>query len=268
VTENENERTPWWGKFEIPEGKGGRWRVGPLAMWVHHGPKEWRVAHKRENDPLDQQLEWACPTEPEDPPEKAEVARFTTERGGSGLVLALALADRPVVARPETPFNLLAGDRITFFVSTPVWVRIQTGDPPEELMEIPVYRPSDTWFGASPAEGELCYASKTSARLSLQNVPFRPFRAVTTVTLRNKGEDRLVLERINLPVPHLALFRDADGLLWTNTVTVVRETHRGLADVRFEKGPPDHVKGPQKLCEPRLESKRNIVFRALGAMLT
>lgn len=268
MTENEKERTPWWGKFDIPEDKGGRWRIGPLHLWVQHGPKEWRIAYKRENDPLDQRLEWECPIEPEDPPEKAEVARFATERAGPNLLLVLALADRPVVARPETPFNLLAGDHITFFVSTPVWVRIQTGDPPADLMDIPVYRPSDTWFGASPVEGELCYASKTSARLSLENIPFRPFRAVTTVTLRNKGQDRLMLERISLPVPNLSLFRDAEGFLWTEGLNVDRGADGNLAHVRLEKVPPDHVRNPEKVAGPRIETKRNIVFRAVGAMLT
>lgn len=267
MTDHES-KIPWWGKFEIPEGRGGRWRVGPLGLWIQRGPKEWRIANKREDDPLDQELDWACPVEPEDPPEKAELVRFGTERSSSDLTLVPALADRSVVARPETPFNLLAGDRITFFVSTPVWIRIQTGEPPRDLLDLPSYRPSDTWFGPSPMEGELCYASRTGARLSLENVPLRPSRAVTTVTLKNGGEDRLVLERINIPVPHLSLFQDAAGSLWTEAVNVERGSDGSLAQVRFEKGPPGHVENPRKVAPPRLESKKNILFRAIGAMLT
>ena len=55
------------------------------------------------------------------------------------------------------------------YVSTPLWVRVDVHDPPQFLQEIPVIRPSDTWFGPSTREGELGYAGRTHGRLNFEN---------------------------------------------------------------------------------------------------
>lgn len=66
-------------------------------------------------------------------------------------------------------------------------------------------RPSDTWFGPTTSEGEPCYASKTVCRLRVEDVPLRPHRCLTKVTLRNRADDSLSLDRLKLPVNALAL---------------------------------------------------------------
>jgi len=76
-----------------------------------------------------------------------------------------ALADRAVVVYPEEPFHVTAGESITLFCSTPLWIRVEIGASRHALMETAIERPPDTWIGPSTREGELCYATQTAARL-------------------------------------------------------------------------------------------------------
>src|SRR5690625_5517561 len=73
-------------------------------------------------------------------------------------------------------------------------------------MEIPTKILSDTWFGPNTQMGTLCYASKTYTRSSRQEVTPRPHRAVTPVTVRNQSEELLSIDKLSIPVPHLALY--------------------------------------------------------------
>jgi hypothetical protein len=135
--------------------------------------------------------------------------------GGSTIRLTPALADRPVVIQSETPFHIMPGQNMTYYVSTPLWVAFHTGKPLVNMTEMPLFRPSDTWFGPSTTQGELCFASTTSGRLRLDDIRFRPHRAVTVVLLRNMTGNPVLLKSLNLPVPNLSLYESADGYLWT-----------------------------------------------------
>ena len=191
-----------------------------------------------------------------------------------GVSVVPALADRAVVTRPEHPFHLPAGEEVTVFVGTSLWVRLLVGDPPWQLAEIPVSRPSDTWFGPSTREGELCYAGRSFLRLSLDNVPVRPHRAVTTLLLRNSAEDELYLRALKLPVNHLALYAAPDGRVWTQDV-IMERTQEGIADsvtgsamgaVQLRDRPPRLAADARRLVEPRQDPAGNMAMRAFSAL--
>ena len=120
------------------------------------------------------------------------------------IALTPALADRPVVARPEKPFCLPAGAEAVVYVSSPLWVVLSTAQD-LKLAEIPIVRPSDTWLGPSTREGELCYASRTFLRLSLDNLPRRPHRATSMVRILNHADTALPLRALKLPAPPIWL---------------------------------------------------------------
>jgi hypothetical protein len=115
--------------------------------------------------------------------------------------------------------------------------------------------------------GELCYASRTNARLHLANLPPRPHRATTRVTLRNGADSELVLERLALPVPHLSLHAGAEARLWTPSVTVERDRDGGLAEVRLEATPPAEAGASELVAPAREADSRNVLVRALEALL-
>jgi len=269
---------PWWGSYTLQENEGGRWQIGPMALWVVRAPEEWRVFHKQGDDPLASAVHTEVPL-----PEDALAAllaegdlnlqslRFSMRETTAQLQLQPALPDRPVVARPETPIFIPPGQNVTLYASVPLWIRLETGTPPGLLYELPSFRLSDTWFGPNTREGTLCYAIRTSGRFQLADLPQRLHRAVAPVMIQNRAEDNLALERLEIPVQHLALYEDATDALWTQAVQFTRGPNDPGAQVRLTKGAPRQAPGANELQKPREEARKTLVvstFSALGSLFS
>lgn len=261
----------WWGRFGIPSGGGGFWSVGPFRLWIRRRAGEWDVSAARGPDPMQEGVTVQVPFDPAQPldeaPADAVRCRFASEETASNLFVTPLLADRPVVARPESSFYLLGRHDVAMYVSHPVWVRLEAGDPPGELLTMPTHQPSDTWFGPSTREGEICYAVRTAARTSLDGFPFRPGRAVTELRIRNRAASPLAFERISIPAPHLSLYQDLDGRLWTEGVTVERPEHGDAVQVRVGGAPPDAAEKAILVSKPWQSESRNVLERAIGMLV-
>lgn len=183
-------------------------------------------------------------------------------------MLTPVLADRAIVVRPEAPLYVLAGEDITIFASTPVWLRIEAGSPPRLLTEIPSHRPSDTWFGPDSMEGEMCYAVKTAGRLRLDKVPLRLHRAVTPIHVHNHASDALYLDRVQIPVQYLSLYRGENNFLWTPPVDLDRESSGDLAAVRFAGQPPSEAGASTLLSKARHEVRSNMIIRTFTSIFS
>jgi len=83
------------------------------------------------------------------------------------------------IARPLTPFNLVVDEKVRPHVSSPLWPELAAESANMVLPELAIQRPSDTSFGPSTREGELCCASATHCRLNIDELPQRPHRAIT-----------------------------------------------------------------------------------------
>lgn len=256
----------WWGRFALEHGEAGCWRIGPCSLMVHRLEREWRVTNWYAQDPFDSTVEVNVPTSM--PPARADatVNRFSIRKTSNALTISPVLADRAMVVRPEMPLYILGGEESIIYVNTAVWIRIQTGEPLKQLHELPSFRPSDTWFGTSTLEGELCYASRTTGRLHLEELPFRPHRAVTPIRIVNRAKDSLLVERVKLPVQYLSLYRTPEHALWTQTVTLTRETSGEFASLQLGKSAPAEVRKAERISEPRHKAERNLVLRAFSAL--
>ena len=194
------------------------------------------------------------------------VSRFVGEPTSDILTVKPALADRPVVSRPYTPFVVIAGEAGTIFVSTPLWFTVLVRQPAILLFETPTLRPSDTWFGPSTIDGEACYSSRTYGRLNLENIPIPSYRAITRIQVRNVSNGPLKVERISLPVPYLSLFANEAGDLWTETVTMTHRRETLLDEFTVDRsGPPP---GFSLVSPPRLTPTGNMLVRAFSVLRT
>jgi hypothetical protein len=190
--------------------------------------------------------------------------RFLLNHGDRPIHITPQLADRPVVARPMVPTELLPKERATLFISTVLWARICIGD--QLLAELATLRLSDTWFGATTMRGELCYASQTRALLRLDNVPYSAFRAIIPVTIDNQGEDNVKLERINVPVPHLTLYCDGEKF-WTSALTILRETNLATAKLHIDAAPPSNAAvNATVVAAPRRPIRGGVFDRAVDLL--
>lgn len=258
--------TAWWDEVDLSIGQTGCWSIGPLTLWARRMEHEWQVGHERGEDPAEDLGGWSFSVSEAPLAEDIALQRFVFQRTPGKVQPRPALADRPMVVRPAKPFFVPAGEQANVYVSSPLWLSIHVGAAPVKLQEVAVQRPSDTWFGASTREGALCYASRTSARLRLQDLPVRAYRATTRVLVRNESAEPMLLERLSLPVANLALYSTPDGVLWTQPVTMTREKDGDMAAIELGGAPPSEAKRAKQVAEPRQRPERRVVVRALSAL--
>jgi hypothetical protein len=259
----------WWGRHALAEGRRGLWRIGPLDLWLERSAGAIQLLTVVSRDVLEPTSRVQVPARRRlpDPATMDERLRFIGTGLGSDVAVVPALADRLVVSRPESPLRVPTGERATLYVSSPLWIRVQL-DGGRLLHERPAYRLSDTWVGSSTRDGELAYASRTHGRLDWRGLSVTRHRAVTPVHIENRGDDTLLLERVNLPIPRLALYLgDEAAPLWTQPVHLERSEKSGLADVRLENGPPEEAgDAATELASPRQNGERHFVSRAFNAL--
>ncbi|MCP4500996.1 MAG: hypothetical protein GY822_13640 [Deltaproteobacteria bacterium] len=216
----------WWGEVHIPVDRGVRWTIGPCTFLAQRRRREWLLAKHTEGDVLkagfNKDVDVDVDVMAEDGKPHTEIMRFAFDEAPPLLHLLPALADRPVVADLMVPFMVLPQQTVHFFLTTPLWsqflVRPEGSDVEDAtlLSEIPITRPSDTWAGESTITGTLAYASQTAARMHLEDVLRLPQRAFTRVMVRNRSNEGIRLERLQLPMENLSLFVDDQDVFWTS----------------------------------------------------
>ncbi len=204
-------------------------------------------------------------------PETSTISRYSFQVPESSLTLTPALADRPIISRPEHTLFVPARESVTLYLSTPLWIQVHLTQSGRRITEMPSFRMSDTWFGPSTLEGEICYASRTSGRLRRDRIPVRLYRAITPLRIVNSGNDPLPLIRVQLPAQFLALYQSASNELWTDAVTMHRSDGAEGAEVDIVTGAPAEVKGAKRIAGPRSTLKKGLftsTFGTVGSLLS
>ncbi len=254
-----------WGLIDFDDTSVFSLEIGPLNAWISHAPHEWKFVWDQGKNPLEERANLIKTQSAPEPLDPKHIARFATSWEGRKLRIYPSLADRSVVVRPETPTWLGAHDEVVFYVSTPLWLCIET-QTALPILEIPTYRPSDTWFG-DVQDGELAYASRTAGRTSLEDVQAYHARALTRVSVRNATQTPMLIERINIPVPVLTLYQDARERFWTEGISLVAEERGNMAHLKLGPSAPKEAERAEKITLPRAEPTSNVLVRALHKLL-
>jgi hypothetical protein len=134
------------------------------------------------------------------------------------------------------------------YVGVPLWLVLCAGE--VRVAELGALRLSDTWFG-EPTDGVLCYATRTHLRMELGHIPRRPYRALCRVHIRNDADHAMVLERLRIPAPSLAVYEGADGHLWASDLSYGVVDGSDHAHVQLGEGPPQAAREARLLASPR-----------------
>jgi len=261
------QRTKWWGTFKVPEKNSFLLESPTFILAIEHKAKEWCIHVKRnkflnieENEnTFEQFIGEFCPVN------CGDISRHIINGNNDILELKPSLPDRTVVCRPKFPITLVPDASVILYLSTPIWLTISTTDKKYTLLkEIATQRLSDTWFGASTREGELCYASQTIGRLDLDKLPYRRQRAITPLLIENKADNDLVFERIALPAPSLSLFLAESGQLWTQNVSLIREGDGDFAQLKLGSSQPNST----LISGPKVDSGHGQLIRAFSAIFS
>ena len=239
--------TPW------PVGRQPlQLELGDLSLVITRLSHEWQLAYqwsRRGNSGG-----FSCAYREAAPEYDGSLDRIAMESMTDTLTLQPALADRPVVVRPYSAMTIPGRNRITLYVSTPLWLIVEFS--PDVRKELPMQQLSETWMGSVTGQGELCYGSHTHARLDKQLLLKRPFRALSPITIHNKNVESLTLERLSIPTPFLSLYEAVDQLI-TEPVTIAMdsEKHQGVVEI-------GRITDLPLLVSPRNRADRGILVSA------
>jgi len=253
-----------WGSHPVALNQAIRLDIGPLRLEVERRPWEWRTWMSRGDDPFEATQGVHLGALRTAPLDEVEVQRFTFAETADPLRVEPALADRPIIATPEDPLCVLPGEAAVVYLTTPLWCRVSVGEPAREVLDLATWRPQDTWFGPSTREGEFGYASRTTLRLDAGRIEHHPARAITPIRMINSGSDMLEIKRLRVPIPQLALYRAADGRLWTPTVTLHRDADE-LARTTLGESAPDAAGPATRITEARNAASAAGVVRAFNS---
>ncbi|MCL7944353.1 hypothetical protein [Marinobacter sp. ATCH36] len=224
----------WATPYTLEPGQTQYHELSSTRVWTTLLEQEWQIRYQRMSEDDDQER-WLQQTVNTLPDAELSVQRFVRPDDGNQVQYLPAMSSLATVIRPYQPLTIPADSECMIYVGTLLWMRIQAGSKGTHLMELPLADPSQTWVGRTTMEGELCYAAATFARLVLEAVPKRPWRAVTPVRIVNRRHEPLLLERFNLPTPLLSLHRNKQGHLWTPAVTVTCETDMNSARLKIDQ---------------------------------
>lgn len=258
-----------WAPIELEAGSRGCLRHGAFRLWVRRETAEWRFQYVHGDDLYDETFEWLVDDEPVGTERGlVDPIRVVSESASNRLAPLPRLADRTLVVRPETIIRMLPEASVDLYVSSPLWIAIHVGEPERQVLDVPTWPLSDTWFGPTTTQGELGYALRTNARLHLDNVLRPGHRAVTQLHLENRTGENVDLERIALPMVNLSLYRDEHGGFWTQSVSVRLTAGGTTAEVDIGKGPSSEAGHLRLVAEPRVRAARSLFSRARNALFT
>ena len=231
-------------------------RIGPLSIWLERSGDELHYAFSRKESDL------SSPKAPK--PEHIEWSRWVCGKGDLDLRLAPLLPPRPVVVRPVMPLQILPGRNIHFFVSIPVYVAGILAGPdgqnPVTAFEEPTVILSNSWYG-KPADGTLCYALRTRARRSQEELRTDPNLAICPLELVNQSNKPLLFERVLLRSAFLGIYRGAEHI-WTSAARLVYRGEEVLPELTYLEGPPAYDNASVCLAPPKDLVKRGMLDRA------
>ena len=197
--------------------------------------------------------------------------RFVTPAAAASLRLVPVLPDRPVMSRPEARIEIAPQHTAHFFVTIPVWVRLELSGEglshPMTLCEKPTRVLSKTWFGHPAEEGEIGYALATRARQSLEELVDVEGRAICPVVVDNGTREPLAFAQLQLSARHMGVYAAEDGKLWTNECRLGYSGSAFTAELAFGREAPGQARNARLISGPREAPKSGLTARAISGAL-
>lgn len=257
----------WWGDitFEIDDIKV--WNIGDRRIAIQRFEKEWLIWNAETSSESASQISLKS-LKTSNTLADVPYSRHLFKQTHEILHISPSLADRSIVARPASKLNIPPGEQIELYVSTPLWFTVKPKSKSVDIADIPFWRPSDSWFGPTTMDGELCYAKYTDAKISLTKLEKRSHRAITPVLIKNEHREMLSIERINLPAPFLTLYADKEQQFWSDKIEITHHSDTQKAGLRLRNHPPEQLNDDAEVVSAaRLASHDSHFVRSIKSLL-
>ncbi len=232
-----------------------------LTVWLKHSDEDIYLATERQS----RERKPFALSEARGAKEPADLSwgRWVVGQETSQVQFIPAMPDRPIVVRPAYPLRVPTRKNAVFFMSIPIWIRVVVRPPEGSILcEIPSLVLSNTWFG-DPTSGELCYALRTRALRSLDEIEDRPYVATCPISVQNHAPAELNFERLCVQVQHLNVYR-ARTRLWTNELEVRFQGEEHSSQITIGKQPPAFAIEPEVACLARKPAEKTLLTQSFS----
>lgn len=232
-------------------------QLGVLDLWIHRGEREWHIASAYRTDDPGRLAVTHCSDMPD-----LKWTRWVINEAIDEVILHPQMPDRPLIVRPEMPVCLMPNQSVQFYIGVPVWIGVSLGDRFRNIAEIASIELSNSWFGPT-TEGELCYAMRTTAKLTQEDLQQHAHRAIVPFEIRNTSDEKLDFTRICLHTHNLRVYQGRERM-WTNQG---RATYRGeekWSRVVYARGVPPFDGAGRMIGKAREPVDRGAILRTFG----
>jgi hypothetical protein len=247
----------FWKKYEFTVNQTFIFRVGYVEVYVKCISNGWLIKSRIP----DQSATELGVEEVDGFEDDSEVFHFQTGKSHN-LYIVPALPNKAVVFRNNKNIKISAGESANLHFQIPLVMKFYFQEVKEEnlMLEIPLQRLSDTWFGEAD-NGEPAFSIGSNYDLQFTDIKAMPWEAVTPVEIINNTTGVFELQRLILRVEDFSLFLKNKQLL-TNHVAIEfkGQEHAGSVNLTVKK--EIHGQKPLQLAKPRNEVGRNLLRKS------
>lgn len=247
-----------WLSISLQDNEAALWSVEAVTVYAQRMKGDWMLARSESNEfkTEKQASKTACL------PQNLEWKRWALEHPASEIKFWPSLPDKPLVVKTRVPVIIPPNTNVDLYVNLPIWLEISVKQNNEyyTLDTIAPTTLSNTWYGTH-FEGQLCYALRSRARRSIEDLTEEPLRIICAMRFKNRSLDSIPVEKIRIQTDNLAMFRAGDRL-WTSSIDVTFNGKDEPAELNYQATPPEVLATPQLIREAKTPpSKGSIIDR-------
>lgn len=247
----------FWNKYEFQVDEALLFKAGYAEIFVKHIANGWLIKTQEVTLPqADLQVEETGRVE-----EDSDVFHFQTGKSHS-LHVVPAFPNKAVVFRNNKNIKVSAGQSACLYFSIPLFLQFYVSEVKEEnlLLEVPLQRLSDTWFGPADS-GEPAFSIGSSYAKTLAEVRPVAWEAVVPVEIINTSTGLLDLQRLILRVEDFSLYQKNRQLL-SNYVSIEFKGQENAGSVNLTTRKDIHGQKPVVVSAARNNGSKNLLRKS------
>lgn len=184
-------------------------KIGCLRLWVRRVETEILIGQI-----LEQEVDEEFIVNDSELPDNIKITRWAWKNDTFTLSIDPVLQDRDLVFRPTRPISIASKDRVDFYVSPCVRIKLSFNN--KFITYIPIIEYSETWFGKDPTIGDLCLAVKTRATTNPENIIRKRYRFLCHLSIMNESDSPITIDKVKVLTEFIRLYQDQDGFLFSD----------------------------------------------------
>jgi hypothetical protein len=247
----------FWKKYVFAVDQTLIFKAGNAEVFVKRIQNGWQIKSKTSEVAAETLVAEAAPDLIDD----QEVLHYYTGDSNE-LLLVPALPDKAVVFRNNKNIKISAGQSADLFFRIPLTMQFYFQEVKDEnrLVEIPLQRLSDTWFGEMDS-GEPAYSIGSNYDKSFSEVHTTAWEAISSVEIINNTASVLDLQRLILRVEDFNLYLKNKEIL-TSHATIEFKGQEQAGSVNLGVRKEIHGEKPLLIAKPRSIESKNLLRRS------